>query len=119
MATAYAKPWYLRKPDGWRHFHAVPFSRLWTLFLAVFALFSTFGFYSDLMGDGHVPYGIVLLGVLQSGLIAMLWILVLARLPMVFLVFPLAFSVFSPWLMAGLDAFLIRSFPSPPVATDA
>jgi serine phosphatase RsbU (regulator of sigma subunit) len=118
MASTHTKPWYLRKPDGWKHFQAVPVSRLWSLFLAVFALFSTFGFYSDLMGGGHTPYGIVLWGVLQSGLIAMLWILVLARLPMVFIIVPLVVSIISPWLMFYITTLLMRMFPSPEVASE-
>src|ERR1700735_4616788 len=118
MASTHTKPWYLRKPDGWKHFQAVPVSRLWSLFLAVFALFSTFGFYSDLMGGGHTPYGIVLWGVLQSGLISMLWILVLARLPMVFIIVPLVVSIISPWLMFYITTLLMRTFPSPEVASE-
>lgn len=111
-------PWYLRKPKGWLHFQSIPFSRLWVLFLAVFMLFSTFGFYGDLMSGGHLPYLAVLIDVLQSGITAALWIIVLARLPMIFLIFPFVFSFLSPWVANPLNNWLMRSFSLQPVAGD-
>jgi hypothetical protein len=116
MATAFQTPWYRRRPNGWRHFQAAPFSRLLPLFLAVAALFATFGFYGDLMGGGTQPYLIVVVAVIQSGFTAMLWILVVSRLPLAFLAIPCVVSCGSPFVMYWVNLFLMRAFKPPPVA---
>ena len=84
-------------------FQAMPFSRLWTFLVAVVLLFSTFGFYGDLMAGGNLPYALVTLLVLWSGLLAALWIVFLARLPRIFLIIPIVLSSASPWIGGGLS----------------
>ncbi|MFZ0662177.1 MAG: PP2C family protein-serine/threonine phosphatase [Acidobacteriaceae bacterium] len=119
MASSTHTPWYLRRPSGWRQFQSIPLSRLWPLFLAVFMLFSTFGFYGDLMGGGRTPYLVVVVGVLQSGLVAALWIIVLARLPMIFLLIPIVFSVASAWIVSATEDWLTQILSLQPVGGEA
>jgi serine phosphatase RsbU (regulator of sigma subunit) len=109
MATALQPPWYLRYPSKWRHFRSVPLKNLRLLLAAVFLLFSTFGFFSDVMSGGRIPYIVVAANVIISGLVAMVWLLVLARLPIVFIAFAIALSVLNPWLAAWTDAALSSS----------
>jgi serine phosphatase RsbU (regulator of sigma subunit) len=115
MATGSQTPWYLRYPKRWQHFRSVPFSRLKFLLIAVFSLFSTFGFYSDLMSGGQQPYLVVLVNVVVSGLVSMLYIVVLARLPIVFFAVPICISAASGWIDYGLGVLLMRAFSLPPV----
>jgi hypothetical protein len=70
-----AKPWYLRGPKRWQHFQSVPWKRLWLLMAAVFLLFSIFGLFYDLMELGTVPYAVVAMDAIYSGVNAALWIL--------------------------------------------
>ncbi len=95
MATDSQTPWYLRYPKRWQHFRSVPAKRLWLLLVAVFLLFSVIGFYYDLMANGTTPYAAVLLSAVFSGANAALWIIILARLPMVFLLLLAAFQFFN------------------------
>jgi hypothetical protein len=80
------KPWLLRPSNTWTHFRAVPFNRLWMLMVAVFFIFSVVGFFVDLvLTKGQMPYAVVLAIAATSGLNAILWIIVLARLSKIFL----------------------------------
>ena len=110
MATAFQTPWYRRYPARWRHFRSLPFSRLRSLLIAVFLLFSTFGFYADIMSGGREPYILVFANVIMNGLVSMMWIVALARLPLVFLAVPLVYSFLSPWVIYALDLFLVHTF---------
>ncbi len=80
------------------------------LLIAVFLLFSTFGFFNDVMFGGHQPYSIVFVNVVLNGLVSMVWILALARLPLVFLAIPVLFSALNPFLMQWVDGLLTRTF---------
>ncbi|HEX3985134.1 MAG TPA: SpoIIE family protein phosphatase [Acidobacteriaceae bacterium] len=80
MAEA-TKPWYLRRSRRWEPFRDVPWKRLWLFCLAVFFLFSVFGFFNDLMALGKTPIAIVLVLSALSGLNAVMWVMVTARLP--------------------------------------
>jgi len=71
-----------RRPKAWVHLQQVSFRQLWVLLLAVFILFSTMGFYVDLLHSGRLPYVVVLANAVYGGLDAVLWIVVLARLPL-------------------------------------
>jgi hypothetical protein len=108
----------MRYPHRWRHFRLVPLAHLRYLLIAVFLLFSTFGFFSDLMYGGTFPYLAVLANVLISGLVALLWIMTLARLPLIYLAVPIVFSLVNPWLAGWTDRFLIQSFRLAPVKSD-
>ncbi len=72
----------------------VPWSRLWYFAAAVFFLFSVIGFFNDLMQLGTMPYAVALIIAAFCGLNAALWIVVLARLPSIFLVLLAASQLF-------------------------
>jgi serine phosphatase RsbU (regulator of sigma subunit) len=118
MAANWQMPWYLRRPESLVRFQLIPFSRLWSFFVAVITLFSTFGFYGDLMNRGHLPFAVLLVGVLWSGLTSAIWFIFLARLRVVFLIFPAALSVSSPWVVTFLQNRMARMFPMRAVSED-
>ena len=60
---------------------SLPMRRLWVLLVAVFLLFSVIGFYVDIMFKGELPYAVALAIAVISGLNAVLWVIVLSRLP--------------------------------------
>ena len=119
MASASQIPWYRYTPKGWRHFQSVPFSRLLPLLLGVFFLFSTFGFFSDILNGGQWPYSIVAMNVIASGLIAIAWVVVLSRLPMFWLAGLMAFQFLSPFLIDRVDRALGSRFPAHPATAEA
>jgi serine phosphatase RsbU (regulator of sigma subunit) len=63
-----------------------------------------------------MPYVLVALNMLQSGLTAVLWVYVLARLPLIFLILPIAISVSNGWTTGSLDQWLMGVLPVSPVA---
>lgn len=77
------RPWYLRPLSRWKVLRSVPFSRLWMLLFAAFLLFTIPGFYSDLMEHGTWPYGVAFTVAVITGLNAALWIIAIARLPVI------------------------------------
>ncbi|HZQ42997.1 MAG TPA: PP2C family protein-serine/threonine phosphatase [Acidobacteriaceae bacterium] len=83
--AATATPWYKRRVPRSAHLASIPLSRLWMLLLAAFLLFSIFGFYTDLLNHGTLPYAVAFLVSVLSGFNAVLWILVVSRLPAVFI----------------------------------
>lgn len=58
-------------------------SRLWLLLVAVFLLFSISGFYTDLMNNGTMPFPIVFMMAVYFGLNACLWVIGIARFPVI------------------------------------
>ena len=78
-----SKPWILRPLGRWRMLRSVPMSRLWVLLVAVFLLFSICGFYTDLMNDGTMPYPVVFMMAVYFGLNACLWVIGIARFPVI------------------------------------
>jgi hypothetical protein len=77
--------WLLSPSKRWVHMQRVPMRQLWVLMLAVFLLFSVIGFYYDIMVGGRMPYPVAIAIAIVNGLNAMAWIIVLARLPMMFM----------------------------------
>jgi len=118
MSNGSPTPWYLRYPKRWEHFRAVPLSRLKWLLIAVYLLFSIFGFYADLMNGGTQPYLIVIVNVLMNGITSTLFIVVLARLPLVYFAIPIGFAIVNPFLMGYVSLWLMRVFSPPPVPRD-
>jgi serine phosphatase RsbU (regulator of sigma subunit) len=108
MASSSQIPWYLHKPKRWAHFQSVPLARLRVLLVAVFMLFSTWGLFNDLIGGGHDPYLVLASNMLFSGLVSILWILALARLPLVLVGLPLLVQIAGTYLMARWDEMLVR-----------
>jgi len=115
MSNGIGTPWYKRHHKRWEHFRSVPFSRLKFLLIAVYLLFSTFGFYHDLMSGGTEPYLIVIANVLMNGITAVLFIVVLARLPLIYVIVPVAYGMISPFIITYGDRFLMRTFSPPSV----
>ena len=112
------KKWYQRTASRWIHVRAVPLKRLWVLLAAVFLLFSVFGFYVDLMYRGVLPYLVVLQIALYTGLNASLWIIVLSRLSMPFLVGLIVLQFFNTWINSSLANWMMRSFDLKPVPSE-
>ncbi len=111
--------WYLKRmPKRWAHFRSVPMKRLWILMVAVFLLFSVFGFYFDLMYKGTLPYAVVLQIAVYCGLNASLWIIVLSRLSMPFLVGLIVLQFFNGVINSSLANWMIRSFDLKPVPSE-
>jgi len=107
-------PWYKRSPQGWKHFQSVPLARLRPLIIAVFVLFSTFGYFDDIIGGGVYPYSILVPNVLFSGLIACTWILILSRKPFVWILLLIPIQILSPLFLGWLDRILLIHFPAAP-----
>ena len=83
--AANTKPWYWRPLAHWATFRAIPFSRLWLLLLAVFFLFAVPGFYSDISHRGTSPYAVAFVVAAIIGLNGVIWIIVVHRLPAIFI----------------------------------
>ena len=107
---------WLRQPSRrWAHLRKIPLRQLWVLLLAIFLLFSMIGFYIDLMDSGTRPYAVVLIQSAFSGLNAVSWVLVLARLPLMFAL-PLAgLQFFSNSLNVSLAHLVTTTFHLAPV----
>ena len=114
MSTAYQVPWYKRSPEGWKHFRSIPLARLRPLIIAVFVLFSTFGYFDDIIAGGLYPYSILISNVVFSGLIACLWILILSRKPFVWLLVLIPIQILSPFFLAWFARLLSIHFPAAP-----
>jgi Stage II sporulation protein E (SpoIIE) len=108
------KEWYQRTATRWIHFRSVPIKRLWVLIAAVFFLFSVVGFYVDLTYRGVLPYIVVLQMALYVGLNASLWVIVLSRLSMPFLVGLIALQFFDIRINASLAKWMTRTFDLQP-----
>src|SRR5271157_5292279 len=114
MSNGYQVPWYKRSPEGWKHFRSVPLARLRPLIIAVFVLFSTFGYFDDIIAGGVYPYSILVPNVLFSGLIACTWILILSRKPFVWILLLIPIQILSPLFLGWLDRILLIHFPAAP-----
>lgn len=114
MSTVYQIPWYKRSPKGWKHFQSVPLARLRALIVAVFVLFSTFGYFFDIIAGGVYPYSILVSNVLFSGLIACAWILILSRRPYGWFFLLIPIQVLSPLFLGWLARILSIYFPAAP-----
>ena len=114
MGTASQLPWYKRFPEGWKHFRSVPLARLRPLIIAVFVLFSSFGYFDDIISGGLYPYSILVSSVFSSGLIACLWILILSRKPFSWLLLLIPIQIASPFCLAWFSRILSTHFPAAP-----
>jgi serine phosphatase RsbU (regulator of sigma subunit) len=114
MSSTYQIPWYKRSPEGWKHFRSVPLARLRPLIIGVFLLFSTFGYFNDIIAGGVYPYSILVPNVLFSGLIACAWILILSRRPFGWILLLIPIQILSPLFLGWLDTRLAIHFPAAP-----
>lgn len=89
--------------------------RLLLLLLAVFLLFSIIGFHIDLLSNGVIPYPTVIGFAIISGLNAVLWIIVLSRLPAVCIVLLTALQFFMGALYTAFATLMESVFHLPAV----
>ena len=114
------KPWYVQKSTRWAHFRSVPFRRLWVLMAGVFLLFSVIGPLVDLVEtNGEMPYLVALAIAVTSGINAVLWILVLAKLSRLFFIGLIGLQFLDPMLNAALARWIIGAFHLQGVASQA
>jgi Stage II sporulation protein E (SpoIIE) len=92
--------------------------RLWILITADFLLFSVVGFYVDLMYKGTLPYPVVLTIAFSVGLNAALWILVLSRLSMPYLIVLCVLQFFTSAINTHVATWMTRRFDLKPVPAD-
>jgi serine phosphatase RsbU (regulator of sigma subunit) len=112
-----AVPWYRRRARSWEALRRLPPRRFLRLYLAIFFLFSTFGFYLNLVTPRRLPLSTVLLLCLANGAYSVLYPWMLIRRPtawiwaLVVVQFFLSGSL--SWL-AGAGYF--RHMPGPPTS---
>ena len=110
--------WLSRRPTTWAYLQQLPMRHLSVFMLAAFLLFTVVGFYDDLMNGGVQPFVILLGSALFSGLNAVLWVLVLARLPIYGVMALIAFEIFSPSFKKLLFLWVQNTFHPAPVASE-
>ena len=117
--TEKGKLWYLKDLVHPEHLRIIPFKRLWIQLIAVFFLFFVAGFLVDLIYvKGQMPYAVVLAIGTISGLNALLWIFVLARLSKI-LILPLVVFQFSLGpIDTGIANWMIGAFNLQMVPSD-
>ena len=117
--AAKGKHGYLRNLIRTEHLHGVPFKRLWLQLIAVFFLFSVVGFVVDLVYlKGQMPYAVALSIATISGLNAMLWVFVLARLPKAFIVLLVVLQFLLGPIDTILSNWMVIAFNLQPVPSD-
>ena len=110
---------YFRNFFSSEHLKSVPFKRLWLQLIAVFFLFSVVGFVVDLVyAKGQMQYAAVLAIATISGLNAVLWVYVLARLSKAFI----APMIVLQFLLGPIDTivsnWMVGAFHLQPVSLD-
>ena len=103
-------PWHQRRRESFRYYRSVPFSRLWSLFGAVFCLFGVVGVFNDLMNLGRGPYVILTVGIVLSGLTAVIYLFIAVRLKAYFYIIVSALQV-PFWIAFGyFEPIIVRRF---------
>ncbi len=74
-------PWYRRRSNSWEALRALPTRSLLRLYLAIFFLFSVYGFYVNLTGPRRLPLLLVLALCLANGAYSVLYPWLLIRHP--------------------------------------
>jgi serine phosphatase RsbU (regulator of sigma subunit) len=110
--------WLWRRQKNWLHLQYVPMRQLWVFIAAIFLLFSVIGFYTDLMQGGVLPVVVVLALAVYSGLNSVLWFLVVARLPIIFIFLMMAKEQFLP-INNHIVGWAQTAFHQPPMAAEA
>jgi serine phosphatase RsbU (regulator of sigma subunit) len=110
--------WLWRRQKNWLHLQYVPLRQLSVFMAAIFLLFSVIGFYTDLMEGGVLPVSVVLAVAIYSGLNSVLWFVVVARLPIIFIFVMMA----KEWLLPignHVESWAQAAFHQPPIAPEA
>lgn len=102
----------------WQPFWDTPWSRLWLFCAAVLLTFSVIGFFDDLMNQGRHPYGVVLIVAAMCGLNAVLWIVAMARLPLIVVVLLVAFEFYLGRLISDVATWAAYKFKMQPVPSE-
>jgi Stage II sporulation protein E (SpoIIE) len=110
--------WLWQKPYRQIHLQYVPMRQLSVFLGAVFLLFSVVGFYTDLMQGGVVPLAVVFAVAIYSGLNAVLWVLIVSRLPTFYVLLMIAKEVFLP-LGNNIADWIHATFHPQPMAAEA
>ena len=101
------------------HLRATPFKRLWSQLVGVFFLFSVVGFLVDLVyARGQMHYAQVLSVAVISGLNALLWVFVLARLSRVLIVPLIVLQFVLPLINTAIVTWMGVAFNLRPVPSD-
>src|SRR3984957_8035400 len=117
--AAKGKLWYLKELIQPEHLRVVPLKRLWSQLIGVFFLFSVVGFIFDLVYlKGQMPYAVTLVIAAISGLNAVLWVFVLARLSKALIVPLIVLEFFLPAINTVIAAGVPRAFDLQPVPSD-
>jgi serine phosphatase RsbU (regulator of sigma subunit) len=117
-------PFFKKSADStrtatWQYYKSVPFSRLWSLYAAVFCLFAITGFFGDMLSLGRMPYVITSLNAVCSGLVALMYLHVGTRLTPNYFVLVTLLQI-PIWLgFASTVSFLTRHFHLQPVSTES
>ncbi len=115
-------PWYQRRTSGMSHLAPLPVRAKILLYVAIFALFSVFGFYSDLTYcHGRAPAWAVIVTALINGAYAMLYPYVLIHKPKACLYPVIAGSmILGPLVNLWLNLILVHQRrPAPGMIFDA
>lgn len=94
-------------------------SRLWVLMMAGFLLFTINGFYTDLLSNGTKPYAVVLMMAAFSGLSATLWIVVISRLPAIYIAVLIVMQFLAGSLIGPVAGWMTTHFALQPVPSQA
>jgi hypothetical protein len=115
----WARKILLYRSKRWQPFLETPWSRLWLFCTAVFFIFSVIGFFDDLMQRGVHPYGVVLIVAAVCGLNAVLWIVALARFPIIITALLVVFEFFLGPLITHVATWAAYRFRMQPMLPDA
>jgi hypothetical protein len=102
----------------WQPLWDTPWSRLWLFATAVFCIFSVIGFFSDLLNRGTYPFGVALIVATMCGLNAVLWIVVMARLPLFAMGLLIVFQFYLGIVITWACNWAGRTFSMPPVPSE-
>ena len=114
----WAKTILLYRSKKWQPLRDTPWRRLWLFATAVFFVFSVIGFFDDLMNAGTRPYGSTLIVAAMCGLNAVLWIVVLARLPLFTMGLLIVFQFYLGTAITWVAVWAGRMFPMPPAPSE-
>jgi hypothetical protein len=114
----WAKKILLYRSKKWQPLRETPWSRLWLFATAVFFIFSVIGFFDDLMNAGTRPYGSALIVATMCGLNAVLWIVVMARLPLFTMGLLIVFQFYLGPVITWVATWVGRTFPMPPAPSE-
>jgi serine phosphatase RsbU (regulator of sigma subunit) len=105
------------KTKHWQYYKSVPFTRLWSLYAAVFCLFAITGFFGDMLNLGHIPYVVVILNAVCSGFTALMYVHIGTRLRPRFFIYATLLQI-PLWLGFSVTVgFLTSHFHLQPVST--